>query len=98
MKTEIEYKGIKSGLRLEQQINAEIKKIEEKFDWVEHIIIHLKKENELKTGCVCELIVRGKISNELFVKEANGKFEVAIAKAFDVLTRQLRKKKEKMLH
>lgn len=98
MKTEIEYKGIKFSANLENQIGVEIKKIEEKYDWADHAIIHLIKENELNTGCVCEVIIRGKINPEIFVKEANGKFEVAIAKAFDVMSRQLKKRKEKMLH
>lgn len=97
MKTEIEYQGLKTSVKLEQQINEAIKKTTQKFDWVNHVIIHLVKDNGEKS-CVCEIEVRSSATPNLFIKEANGKFEVAIAKAFDVLDRQLRKTKDKITH
>ena len=98
MKTEIEFKGLKSSVTLSQQVNREIDKIAKKFDWVEHTIIYLVKDNGIDSSCVCELEVRSGTTPNIFIKESNGKFEVAIAKAFDVLERQLRKAKNKVVH
>lgn len=97
MKRQIEYKGLQPTEHLEAQIDKEIEKLEKKFDWVNNMIIHLVRRKELETGCEVEIIARGKIAPEIFVKEQNGKFEVAIAKAFDVLDRQLRRRKEKVM-
>jgi len=97
MKTEIEYKGLKTSIKLEQQINEAVGKITQKFNLVNHAIIYLIKDNGEKS-CVCEIEVRSGAAPNIFVKEANGKFEVAIAKAFEVLDRQLRKTKDKITH
>lgn len=97
MRTEIEFKGLQSSIKLEQQVNEGVEKLTQKFDWVNRVIVFLVKDNGDK-GCICEIEVRSSISANIFVKEANGKFEVAIAKALNVLDRQLRKSKEKVFH
>ena len=97
MKTEFEYKGMQKSILLEQQANEEISKIIQKYEWVNHAIVHFTKDKGEK-GCVCAIEVRSGAAPDVFVKDGNGKFEVSIAKAFDVLDRQLSKAKGKLFH
>ncbi|MDX1627346.1 MAG: ribosome-associated translation inhibitor RaiA [Fulvivirga sp.] len=95
MQTEIEYLNIVVDHQLERQIKSELAKIEERFSWVTHAIIHLKKSQHHEEHCICEIELRMP-GPELFVSEAAEKFRFAITKAFDKMHRQLEKRKARL--
>jgi len=95
MQVEIEFVDTIANHELERQIKAELDKIEERYTWVNHAIIYLKKGPEPHETCICEIELRMP-GNPLFVKDKGEKYRFAITKAFDVMHRQLEKRKKKM--
>lgn len=95
MKTEIEFVDTIRDENLERQITEELNKIEDRYPWVIHAIVYLKKGKEPHHEGVCELELRMP-GNPIFVKEDGEKFKFAITKTFDVMHRQLEKRKKKM--
>ncbi|MEP2772469.1 MAG: HPF/RaiA family ribosome-associated protein [Fulvivirga sp.] len=92
MKTEIEFVDIARNNELEGQINKEISKLNTRYIWLTHAIVYLKLDKGIDKDHVVELEFRMP-GNPIFVKEKASKFSFAITKAFNVMHRQLEKRK-----
>lgn len=97
MQTEIEFIEINKSPALEKQIKEELNKIESKYPWVNHAIAYLKPGQAAHSTCVFELELRIP-GSPIFAKDENDKFQFAITRVFDAISKQLEKRKEKMYH
>ncbi len=95
MQVEIEFVEMDRSETLETRIKQELNKLEARYSWLTHAIVYLKSGDRAKRTCIVELEMRMP-GNPIFVREENEKFSLAINKVFDVMRRQLEKKKDKM--
>ncbi len=97
MQTEIEFVDMNRSEALETQVKEGLDKIEARYPWVTHAIAYLKPGQAAHTTAIFELELRMS-GPPLFVKEEKDKFQFAIHRGFDVITRQLEKRKDKTYH
>lgn len=97
MQTEIEFVDVNRNEAIETQIKEGLDKIEQRYPWVTHAIAYLKPGQAAHSTAIFELELR-MAGAPIFVKEENDKFQFAIHRAFDIITRQLEKRKDKTYH
>lgn len=93
MKIVIEFVDTVRDTELEAQINNEMDKLKNRYTWLTHATIYLKLDKGIDRDHVVEIETRMP-GNPIFVKEKARKFRFAITKAFEVMSRQLEKRKE----
>lgn len=91
------YVHVTASERLEEFTTKKLNKLKERYSWIVRAEVFIKKENtsEQDKGMICDIKLSAPGQN-IFASSSEKNFEAAIAATVDDVTRQLRKKKEKM--
>ncbi|MFO7703440.1 ribosome hibernation-promoting factor, HPF/YfiA family [Psychroflexus maritimus] len=91
------YVHVTASERLEEFTTKKLNKLFERYNWIVRAEVFFKKENtsEQDKGMICDIKLSAPGQN-MFASSSEKNFESAISSSIEDVTRQLRKKKEKM--
>ncbi|MGM0634857.1 MAG: ribosome hibernation-promoting factor, HPF/YfiA family [Bacteroidota bacterium] len=92
------YVHVTASDRLEDFTTKKLDKLGQRYDWVVRAEVFIKKENTSSqdTGMICEIKVSAPGQN-IFASSNEKNFETAISSTIEDISRQLQKRKEKMM-
>lgn len=92
-----EYHDVASSSRLEGMVKEKLDSLKEKYDMLIRADVFFKEENTTsdETGKICNIRL-SLPGPRIFAEASHDNFESSISETINELTRQLRKRKEKM--